>query len=98
MNKREAALQFIRDNSVCLREFPFDWERSERTDNKTVVKKVEYRAVNGHAFVLLDIGKDGWDAFWPTTKNNVDVEMQEFEKISGQQFFYAQPDNHGNRE
>ena len=88
MNKREAALQFIRDNSKCLHEFPFNWERSERTDNKTVVQKVEYRAVNGHAFVLVDFGPDGWNAFWPTTKNNVDIEMEKFEQLSDLRFDY----------
>lgn len=93
MNQREAALQFIRDNSKCLYEFPFDWDR---VNGVTIVKKAEYRAVNGHAFVIVDMGRDGWSAFWPTTKNNVDVEMQKFEELSGETFVYNnQTDDHG---
>ncbi len=75
MNKREAALQFIRDNSRALHE-------SHLGD-----AKVEYRAVNGHGFFLMEHSKgNGWTAFWPTTKNNVDVEMQKFEELSGEKF------------
>jgi hypothetical protein len=33
-------------------------------------------------------GNNGWTAFWPTMKNNVDVEMQKFEELSGEKFVY----------
>lgn len=75
MNKREAALSFIRENSKCLNvgRLGPHWH-------------VEYRAVNGLCFFIVDMAKDGWSAFWPTAKNNVDFEMEKFAEISGETF------------
>lgn len=81
MNKREAALQFIRDNSRCLRENT--WDRYSMPS-----WTVQYRVVNGHGFFLLDMGDDGWTCFWESKKNNVDITMEEFAEISGEKFQY----------
>lgn len=86
MNKREAALQFIRDNSRCLRENT--WDRLAMPS-----WTVEYRAVNGYGFFLLDMGKDGWTCFWPTKENKVDVEMEKFAEISGEKFEWPETFN-----
>lgn len=79
MNKREAALEFIKDNSRCLRENV--WDRG--VDQKTVI---QFRHANGHGFFLMDMGEDGWTCFWESKKNNVDVTLTEFAEISGETF------------
>ena len=78
MNKREAALQFIKDNSRCLRENVWDRGNGEKTI-------IQYR-FNGAGFFLMDMGKDGWTCFWESKKNNVDITMSEFAEISGEIF------------
>jgi len=79
MNKREAALAFIRENSRCLQEAK--WPSAAEGG----FTKIEFRAVMGHAFFLMDMGKNGWGTYHPLA-NNVDVEIQQFESISREKF------------
>jgi len=82
--KRNEALEFIRNNSRCVRQHLLNpVPKNEREDDYEPNYLEQRLGNNGTPFILSDYGKHGWDLYFISTGNKVDKSLNEFCSVTG---------------
>ena len=83
MNRKEA-LDFIINNSRSIRSFHLNPVSKAEKDADYEANYFEHRiGNNGTTFCLLDMGKHGWDLYFPVGSNEISPTIEMFCKLTG---------------
>ena len=82
--KRNEALEFIRDNSRCIREHLLNpTPKNERQDDYEANYLEQRMGNNGTPFILADYGRHGWELYFICTGNRTDTSIEKFCEVTG---------------